>query len=116
MTLIHSSKIKKVLGIEGVESSEYAWRSTESKPGAQIDLLIDRRDDVVNLCEMKFSIDPFEINLAYEADLRNKISTFIKENNCKKTVHLTLISVAGLKQNSHSGIVVRTITGDDLFE
>lgn len=116
VTLIHSGKIKKVLGIEGVESSEYAWRSTESKPGAQVDLLIDRRDDVVNLCEIKYSIDLFEIDSNYEDVLRNKVSTFIKETKSKKTVHLTFVSAAGLKQNSHSGIVVRSITGDDLFE
>jgi len=114
--LIHSRQIKKNLGIEGVESVEYAWRSNECKPGAQIDLLIDRRDDVVNLCEIKYSIDPFEITSSYESELKNKISAFIKESNCRKAVHLTLVSASGLKQNIHSGIIIKLITGDDLFE
>ena len=49
----HIPEIKAALGIAGVDTMEYAWRSEKSEPGAQIDLLIDRKDDVINLCEMK---------------------------------------------------------------
>jgi hypothetical protein len=115
VVLIHSSQIKKVLGISGVESNEYAWRSTKSKPGAQVDLLIDRKDGVVNLCEAKFTIDQFSIDSQYADVLKNKVSIFVNETKCKNAVHLTLISASGIKHNEYSGVVQNEIDGDDLF-
>lgn len=113
--LNHLKQIKNALGITGVESNEYAWRSKEKKNGAQIDLIIDRADNVINICEMKFSSEPFEIDSACEKDLIHKLETFTKETGSKKAKHLTMISASGLVRNPHSGIIVNTITGDDLF-
>ncbi len=81
----------------------------------QIDLIIDRADNVINICEMKFSSEPFEIDGACEKDLIHKLETFTKETGSKKAKHLTMISASGHVRNSHSGIIVNTITGDDLF-
>lgn len=53
--LLHAAQMKRALGISGMQTSECAWRSTKSSPAAQIDRLIDRRDDVINVCEMKFA-------------------------------------------------------------
>ena len=113
----HISQIKNALGITGVESMEYSWKSItrEDKKGAQIDLLIDRMDNVVNLCEMKYSSEPFRIDAAYEEELLHKREAFIRETNNKKTIHLTMISASGLEHNRHSGIIVNRITGEDLF-
>lgn len=113
--LLHTPQIKQCLGISGVETTEYAWKSKDSRPGAQIDLLIDRKDGVINICEAKFSLAPYEIDFEYEQKLRNKIEAFSKETSTKKALHLTLISANGLLHNSHSGIVQNEINGEDLF-
>ena len=108
-------QIKTALEIRGVETEEYAWRSRASSPGVQIDLLIDRRDSVINLCEMKCTDEPFVIDASYEKQLLEKVSVFRAESKTKKAVHLTMVSANGLLHNAHSGIILNEITGDDLF-
>ena len=65
----HIKQMKSTLGISSVETSGYSWRSYGSSPGAQIDLIIDRSDDVIDICEMKYSSDEFEIDASYEKNL-----------------------------------------------
>ncbi len=113
--LLHTAQMKQALGISGVSSREYAWRSKKSSPGAQIDLLIDRKDDVINLCEMKYMQDEFVIDAAYEKDLLYKSEAFRKESGTQKAILLTMVTLNGVKRNVHKGIVVNEITGDDLF-
>lgn len=113
--LLHTAKIKQVLGIAGVETAEYAWASAHSTPGAQIDLLIDRGDGIINICEAKFTTDPFEISDAYAQVLRNKMATFSEEIGCRKALHLTIIASNGIKRNKHSDVVQNVITGEELF-
>ena len=113
--LLHVDQIKNALGISGVETMEYAWRSSKKENGAQIDLLIDRKDDVMNVCEIKYTLLPFEIDSKYELELKNKLAVFMSETNCNKALHLTMVSANGLKHNAHSGIVQNEISGEDLF-
>lgn len=113
--LIHTSQIKKELGISGIESNEYAWRSSTSSPGAQIDLIIDRKDGVINLCEAKYTGGKFTIDKKYAESLQNKMNAFINETHCKSAVHITLISASGINHNEHAGVVQRVIDGDALF-
>lgn len=113
--LLHVKQIKNALGILGVETTEYAWRSTKKENGAQINLLIDRKDGAINVCEIKYTVLPFEIDSKYEMELRNKLAVFISETSCNKALHLTMISANGLKHNTHSDIVQNEISGDDLF-
>lgn len=113
--LLHVRQMKMALGIQGVETEEYSWRSSESNPGAQIDLVIDRRDDVMNLCEMKFSMEPFRIDAAYEKNLLIKLEVFQRETGSKKALHLTLVSANGLARNAYANCVISEIDGDDLF-
>lgn len=82
---------------------------------AQIDLLIDRSDNVVNLCEIKFYDKPFAVDKKYEETLRFRTQTLIENISPKKTVHLTFIATYGLKQNQYSGMVQSVVTLDDLF-
>lgn len=100
--LMHSKEIKKALGISGVETSEFSWRSSLDSNGAQIDLLIDRRDGVINLCEMKFAMHPFTIDKKYAAELRNKLGVFKHETNTRKALFLTMITTFGTKKNLYS--------------
>lgn len=113
--LAHVLQIKQSLGISGVHSNNYSWRSKESENGAQVDLLIDRNDSVINLCEIKFSIHTFTIDKKYAENLRNKIGTFKDETKTPKSVFLTFISTFGIKQNEYAGIVQAEVTMDDLF-
>ena len=113
--LNHIAQIKGTLGISGVESMEYSWRSKKKKGGAQIDLLIDRRDDIINICEMKCTDKEFIITDEYRKELQNKVDTFIEEVNPKKSVHVTLISSNGIKRNEYTDIVQSIIDSDKLF-
>ena len=75
--------------------------------GSEIDLLIVRDDNVVNLCEMKFAGDVYSIDKDEEAKLRNRIEML--------TIHLTMVTTYGVAYGKHSGIVQKQVTMDDLF-
>ena len=115
----HIPQIKQKLGISGVLSEESAWsiETDEEKgiTGAQIDMLIDRRDRVVSICEIKFSVDEYEINKDYDMKLRNKIGSFVRATNCKKSIQLVMITTYGIKNNMYSGFVSGQVNMDDLF-
>lgn len=110
--LLHVPQIKKSLGISGVQATISSWQS----PNAQIDLIIDRKDQVINLFEMKFSINPFTIDKKYDANLRNKIGNFRQVTNTKKALFLTFLTTYGLTQNKYSGLVRNSLEMDVLFE
>lgn len=79
------------------------------------DLVIDRKDQVVNLFEMKFSIRPFSIDKRYAAELRDKIGRFKESTGSKKAVFLSFLSTFGLAKNEYSGMVQNDLTMDVLF-
>ena len=116
----HIEQIRQRLGISGVMTELSTWYSRAEKPeekdsGAQIDLIIDRRDHTVSLCEIKYSLNEFEIDKAYEASLRNKIERFRQETATTKTLQLVMITTFGVKKNKYSNIVSGQATLDDLF-
>jgi uncharacterized protein len=119
LCLTHVAQIKKALGIAAVQSESSSWRhdsSGKTDPGAQIDLLIDRKDRVINLCEIKFTDEPFSVSAAYAAELRNKAAVFKSHTKTRKAVFITLISAEGLKENSHSlGLIDNQISAGALF-
>ena len=109
-------KIKLKLGISGVSTSESSLVvSVEGKQQMQIDMLINRADNVINLCEIKFYSAPFAIDKQYDAVLRERVQQLIEKVPRTKTVHLTFIATFGLKANEYSGQVQSVVTLDDLF-
>lgn len=119
----HLEQIKKRLGISGVlcETSSWFSKGEENdggvkKRGAQIDLLIDRRDRTVNICEMKFSLSEYAIDAHYEESLRNKIETFRRETATRKSLQMTMITTYGVKKNKYSNRVQNEVVLDDLFD
>lgn len=100
--LMHADEIKKALGISGIVSRQSTWIGTAEEEKAQIDFLIDRQDQVITICECKFSSDDFVIDKAYAAQLRRKIAVFKRATNTKKTVFLTFISSYGLQKNEYA--------------
>jgi uncharacterized protein len=114
--LDHIPQIKKALGIQGVLSKEAAWKGGTEEQSAQIDLLIDRRDQVINLCEAKFSLGKFAIDKSYAEKLRNKISVFKTVSQTRKAVFLTMITTYGLEKNQYAAALVQNeVVMDDLF-
>jgi hypothetical protein len=111
----HILQIKKALGISGVLSFVSGWRSKIADDGAQIDLLINRNDNIINLCEMKYANKEFVITKIYDANLRNKRAAFIEETMTRKTVHLTLVTTYGIKHNEYWNNIQSEVTLDDLF-
>lgn len=115
----HLPQIKKALGISGVYIEASGWRYTPKKgeTGAQIDLLLDRADHCINLCEMKFSADEFTIDKKYAGELDSKISVFKAQTKTKKTIFPTMITTYGTKQNMYyTGRIVSEVTMEDLFK
>ena len=116
--LQHVRQIKAALGISGVLTEVSSWRrppSANEGRGAQIDLVIDRADRLVNLCEMKFSGDEYAIDDAEEKRLRNRRAAFIEETGTRKGCHVTMVTTYGIKRNRHSGIIQSQVTMDQLF-
>jgi AAA+ ATPase superfamily predicted ATPase len=111
----HIQQIKSKLGISGVTTQIYSWRSRDAKNGAQIDLLIKRNDRITNVCEIKFSNKEFTIDKKYDEILQNKKYTFIEETQLRDAVHLTLISTYGVKHNAYWNNIQSEIVMNDLF-
>ena len=115
--LQHIQQIKKALGVAGVITHTSTWRSQKSEKGAQIDLVIDRRDQVVNLCEMKFSLTEYTITKSYAEQLKQKLASFREETKTKKALHLTFVTANGLKKNGYAvNLVARNLGVEELFE
>jgi uncharacterized protein len=112
----HVVQIKKALGINGIQSYDAVWKGGTVKKATQIDFLIDRRDQVINICEAKFSLDSFCITKEYAEKLREKISVFKEVTQTKKAVFLTMITTYGVEKNKYANSLMQNeITMDDLF-
>jgi len=116
----HVAQIKKKLGIAAVLTRESQWSyrpKDKSEKGAQIDLIIDRKDDCINLCEIKFYQTEFTIDQSYAQELQRKIDVFREQTKTTKTIFLTFITPYGLRKNEYSTeLVHKEITMEDFFE
>ena len=112
--LLHTNQMKRALGIEGVSTNvcSYSFRSKDK--GHQIDLLLQRRDGIINLCEMKYSSSKYEISKQEYENYSSRIEDFIEENP-SYSIHFTFVTPIGLEKNKYSNIVSKVITLDDLF-
>ena len=122
LCLHHLSQIKQGLGISGILAEACAWSCKPftdadgaQRKGAQIDLVIDRRDQIVNLCEMKFSTSLFSIDCDYDERLRNRAEVFRMVTKTRKALHTIMITTYGIERNKYSGNIQRVITLEKLF-
>ena len=119
--LQHLPQIKAALGFSAVISSAHSW-TFKPKPddkdstGVQIDLLIDRNDGIINLCEMKYANDTYIIDKDEDRKLRHRQSVFVRESKTKKAVQTTLITTYGLAQGGYSDDIQNQVTMEDLFK
>jgi len=118
--LEHVAEIKHKLGISGVQTEVCSWYCRPNPElgvaGAQIDLLIVRRDQVINLCEMKFSEDNYTLTKKEEESLRGKIGAFRTVTGTKYSLHPTLVTTYGLNQGLYSGFFQSVVSAEDLFK
>lgn len=120
----HVNQIKEALGFSAVVSSVHSWSYKGEKDhvsgktihkGAQIDLLIDRKDDTINLCEMKYTNAEYTITEDEDEKIRNRKEAFVRETETEKTVLLTMITSFGLTPGGYSNDIHCQLTMEDLF-
>lgn len=117
--LHHIGQIKQALGISGIISNVFSWvyrPKNKKEKGVQIDLILDRSDGVINLCEMKFAKDKFEITANDEKELRRKASIFENKTATRKAVTTVMITSYGLVRNEWANAIQCQATMDDLFK
>ena len=112
----HIDQIKQALGISGVITAHSAWsKRDDDREGIQIDLLIERRDNVINMCEIKFTSDDFAVDKSYYRVLLARPERLLKMVSPKISIQSTLITTYGLKRNEYSSAFTNVVTMDDLF-
>ena len=118
LCLKHVERIEQALGIAGVRTEASSWQAVGSAEaqGAQIDLLIDRADDVISVCELKHTVNPFVITKRYAAELRRKLAVFQSSTGTRKGLQLVLVTTSGLVDNAHAReIVDRHVDAEAFF-
>ena len=117
--LEHIPQIKSALGISGVSTQVNAWHCKKDEAagihGSQIDLLIIRKDQIINLCEMKYAVDHFTADASFDRSVRRKISDLITVTGTRYAIHTTLITTHGVTKNAYADELQATITADELF-
>lgn len=112
----HIEQIKFALGIPAVISEISAWSKKEDDAeGTQIDLLISRNDNVINMCEIKFYSGPFKVEKDYYAKILRRQTVLSEMVSPQIAIHSTIITTFGLTRNEYSGAFVKEIVLDDLF-
>ena len=119
LCLQHLAQIRRALGVGSIHVEAYGWqfKGNETYPdGVQIDMILERADNVINICELKYSANPFAIDKSYDAELGRKAATFAGVTGTKKALHLTLVTANGLVKNQYSSRVQSQVVLDDLFD
>lgn len=118
--LLHINQIKESLGIRGVYTNFNSWYTDKDEDkgvnGSQIDLLIVRKDQIINLCEMKFSLTEYTITDKFLSSIANKINDLVTVTKTKYAIYPTLVTTYGLKENKNSSSIQAVVTLDDLFK
>jgi AAA+ ATPase superfamily predicted ATPase len=113
--LRHLEQIKHALGISGILTYTSSWRSADAESNVQIDLVIERADGIVNLCEIKFSRSAYTVTREYDEKLRQRRWVFQGETHTTRTLHTTLITTFGVTAHSYRGEFQSELVMDDLF-
>lgn len=115
LCLNHVEQIKMALGISGITANAFSWLGKGKDRSAQIDLLIDRADKTINICEMKFYNKPYAMTAKDEDDIERKVTSFIEATHTDKNIIVTMITAKGLERNEHSEGIQKELTLDQLF-
>ena len=115
LCMYHIEEIKCALGIDRISTEYFSWRSKESTPAAQIDLIIERADRIINVCEIKYSENEYMLKKDEEQKIRNRVGVYKNEMNPKAAVQTILITTFGLIGGKYSSVFSNIITMDNLF-
>lgn len=115
--LLHTRQIKSAIGISGIMTHLYSWyvKKNEDHPGVQIDLIIDRADDVMNVCEIKYAADGYHLTGKELDNIKQRLSVFRLFMSPRKVVMPVLITSNGVIPNSNSYEIPLQVAGDQLF-
>ena len=116
--LQHIDQLKSALGIAGILSDVYSWHGSAKKgsgPAAQIDMVIDRSDRMINVCEMKYAPDDYSFTMDEKEKLLRRIELFRTATGTRKGILPTLVTTCGLKRNANAAMITNVVTLDDLF-
>ena len=118
LCLRHIDRVKYALQIGGIISTQSAWSvaGDDDKEGAQMDLLIQRKDNVVNMCEMKFYSEDFTVSRDYHKKLVHRMNLLVERLPRKTAIQPVLLTTYGLTYNEYSSDFMHTVTLDDLFK
>ncbi len=118
--LKHIAQIRHALNLDYISSETGSFKShgnSVTKEGVQIDLLFDRQDQVITLCEIKYSTQPFVLDKAYAKELLRKIEVFTTLTRTKKQIFLALLTAQKMKKNIWSeDLIAQEVSLDDLFQ
>lgn len=114
--LLHEKYIKKALGISVILSSVSTWRSKSPDSHSQIDLVIERADRIINLCEIKFCRDQYNISKDYATRLLNRKSQFVAETGTRYATQLTMVTPFGIMKGKNASMIASQVVIDDLFD
>lgn len=116
LCLNHIDEIKNALGVSGVNSVESQWavRGDDEKEGTQIDLIIDRADNVVNLCELKYYSEEYRVTKEYDRKLTHRANVLQEKLPKRKVIHMTLVTTEGLALNEYRSAFQKVVTLEDL--
>ncbi len=115
----HLNQIKKAIGIDDVLTNAFSWSmkpTSKEDKGAQIDLVLDRKDKSIDIIECKYSLNPYVIDKSYYASMQNKIEAFAKFINYKKSLRIVFLTINGVHKNEYYNIVNKVVTIKDLFD
>lgn len=115
LCLNHVEQIKVALGISGITTHVCSWFGKGDSRSAQIDMIIDRADKTINICEMKFHSKSYAMSAKDEDDIDRKVMSFIEATQTDKNIIVTMITAKGLERNEHSESVQKELTLDQLF-
>lgn len=115
VAMAHIPQILRALGIDRILTQYCSWRSNDSDGGAQIDLVISRADNMINICEAKYSASEYSLTKDESMKLLHRMEQFQKETETKKGIFITLITTNGLAKNTWQDTVNAVVTMDDLF-
>ena len=118
LCLLHIMQLKMKLGIAGVLTNVHSWMHVPDDvypEGAQIDLVLDRADNVINVCEMKYCNGSYAITKEEREKMDNRLEMFRSVTGTNKAIHLTMVTARGIVRNDYADSVQSEVTLDDLF-
>ncbi len=113
--MAHILQIKKAIGIDQIGAEYYSWRSTDPAQRAQIDLLIERADRIINMCEIKYSTSPYLIDKDEDMKFRTRLGAFTYQTGIQYGIQPTYITTFGLARGIYTSSIQKVVTMDDLF-